>query len=199
MNRRSTRRFFGRLCVFILTAGFIVIGLLSVALAVQCVFCSASINLNRTNPFARPGIVDSQYRGIGFTSSGGYLLFGVDIVYGSAKWQVTPAGPALESGVLLEEARSFSFQFPRVSTNPLRGCIPLWLPALVSIVGLVVLRILRRQDPCRGEIACTDCGYDLTGNKSGVCPECGSPVPAALREDEGARPRPVPVSPDRGK
>lgn len=23
---------------------------------------------------------------------------------------------------------------------------------------------------------CIDCGYDLTGNTSGVCPECGTPV-----------------------
>jgi len=24
---------------------------------------------------------------------------------------------------------------------------------------------------------CRDCGYDLTGNVSGVCPECGQPIP----------------------
>jgi len=24
---------------------------------------------------------------------------------------------------------------------------------------------------------CTACGYDLTGNTSGVCPECGKTVP----------------------
>lgn len=24
---------------------------------------------------------------------------------------------------------------------------------------------------------CTKCGYNLTGNVSGVCPECGTPVP----------------------
>jgi len=23
---------------------------------------------------------------------------------------------------------------------------------------------------------CTNCGYDLTGNTSGVCPECGAPI-----------------------
>jgi len=26
---------------------------------------------------------------------------------------------------------------------------------------------------------CCRCGYDLTGNISGVCPECGKPVPTA--------------------
>jgi len=25
-----------------------------------------------------------------------------------------------------------------------------------------------------GEMECIKCGYDLTGNVSGVCPECGS-------------------------
>ncbi len=28
-------------------------------------------------------------------------------------------------------------------------------------------------------IACQSCGYDLTGNVSGICPECGTPVPEA--------------------
>ncbi len=27
--------------------------------------------------------------------------------------------------------------------------------------------------------ACLSCGYDLTGNTSGTCPECGSPVPSS--------------------
>ncbi len=29
---------------------------------------------------------------------------------------------------------------------------------------------------------CQECGYDLTGNVSGICPECGSPLPEG---DEG--------------
>ena len=29
----------------------------------------------------------------------------------------------------------------------------------------------------RGENECAVCGYNLTGNTSGVCPECGTPVP----------------------
>ncbi len=28
---------------------------------------------------------------------------------------------------------------------------------------------------------CPSCGYDLTGNVSGVCPECGTPIPAEVR------------------
>ncbi|HXE51970.1 MAG TPA: hypothetical protein VN541_03100 [Tepidisphaeraceae bacterium] len=29
---------------------------------------------------------------------------------------------------------------------------------------------------------CARCGYDLTGNTSGVCPECGTPVPRNPRD-----------------
>jgi hypothetical protein len=48
-------------------------------------------------------------------------------------------------------------------------------PALGLVLGLLALR-LRRQKPAPG--ICTGCGYDLTGNVSGVCPECGAPVTA---------------------
>jgi uncharacterized paraquat-inducible protein A len=56
----------------------------------------------------------------------------------------------------------------------------LWLAALVR-AGLSARRGFRqyrgvlRQD--RG--LCAACGYDLTGNTSGVCPECGTPTRAA--------------------
>ncbi|GMU24130.1 MAG: hypothetical protein AMXMBFR13_42070 [Phycisphaerae bacterium] len=56
--------------------------------------------------------------------------------------------------------------------------VPLWIPMLVS--GLAVAfcagRALRRP---RGG-CCPACGYNLTGNVSGVCPECGSPVPRGV-------------------
>jgi hypothetical protein len=37
-------------------------------------------------------------------------------------------------------------------------------------------RRVRRRRLARGN-RCTRCGYDLTGNESGVCPECGTPAP----------------------
>jgi hypothetical protein len=39
--------------------------------------------------------------------------------------------------------------------------------------------ILRRQQKLRVlNCCCIACGYNLTGNASGVCPECGTPVPS---------------------
>lgn len=52
--------------------------------------------------------------------------------------------------------------------------VPLWLPFAISAVGTTCLwRFGKRIPPgyCR-------CGYDLTGNVSGVCPECGKPCSA---------------------
>lgn len=43
-----------------------------------------------------------------------------------------------------------------------------------TLVGLCFLRLERWAIPAGH---CTTCGYNLTGNTSGVCPECGSGVP----------------------
>jgi len=49
--------------------------------------------------------------------------------------------------------------------------IPLWLLFLTSVLPTGVLwnRDRRRARPG----LCSRCGYDLKGNLSGVCPECG--------------------------
>jgi hypothetical protein len=50
--------------------------------------------------------------------------------------------------------------------------VPFWLLVIVSAApGLVLLWHHRRQ---RAPGSCRRCGYDLTGNVSGICPECGA-------------------------
>jgi hypothetical protein len=59
---------------------------------------------------------------------------------------------------------------------------PLWLPVILFaflpirafIRGPIARRRLRRR---RDLGQCIGCGYDLTGNVSGVCPECGAAIP----------------------
>jgi hypothetical protein len=46
----------------------------------------------------------------------------------------------------------------------------IWLP-LVYVLN----RVAARHRPCLTD-GCARCGYDMTGNVSGVCPECGSPA-----------------------
>lgn len=51
------------------------------------------------------------------------------------------------------------------------GWLPLWLPFIVSLLPAVWLCFGGQGRPSTGY--CVRCGYDLTGNTSGVCPECG--------------------------
>jgi hypothetical protein len=64
--------------------------------------------------------------------------------------------------------------------HPVEGQVGMyvWL-ALALVVGLTVAWVTwKRSEPAdrqeRG--LCTRCGYDLTGNVSGVCPECGTAI-----------------------
>lgn len=50
------------------------------------------------------------------------------------------------------------------------------LPALLAIAGLLLC-----GGPTRAQGLCVSCGYDLTGNVSGACPECGAPIPAEAK------------------
>jgi hypothetical protein len=65
---------------------------------------------------------------------------------------------------------------------------PLWVESpAVGLAGGGFLWIAWRVQASRAacylwaelDSACLSCGYDLTGNSSGVCPECGVPVEGA--------------------
>jgi hypothetical protein len=59
------------------------------------------------------------------------------------------------------------------------GAIPLVIAIVAVLLTLwvtrrLITRNLRRRLNERGLPTCIPCGYDLTGNVSGICPECGS-------------------------
>ena len=58
----------------------------------------------------------------------------------------------------------------------------LWMPTMLFAIPTAVLWIIDRRRIPPGH--CRTCGYNLTGNLSGRCPECGSAASAA---DEGER------------
>ncbi len=69
----------------------------------------------------------------------------------------------------------------------------IFVPFSVPITLLVVARLLLvfwRKTPRETTPLCGRCSYDLTGNLSGVCPECGTPATAS---------RPMPTSLRRRK
>ena len=51
--------------------------------------------------------------------------------------------------------------------------IPLWIP--FTIIAIPTAFLWRRDRPYKPG-HCEKCGYNLTGNVSGTCPECGTPV-----------------------
>ena len=52
--------------------------------------------------------------------------------------------------------------------------VPLWIPAIP--IGLCCVFLFLRDHRGIAPSHCQECGYDLTGNMSGVCPECGTPA-----------------------
>lgn len=61
-------------------------------------------------------------------------------------------------------------------------CLDILVGGVIGVVAIVwamrlrqgsVSRSLRRQLNALAEPTCLSCGYDLTGNESGRCPECG--------------------------
>ncbi len=56
--------------------------------------------------------------------------------------------------------------------------LPHWFCAIVlTAPGVLWLRSWRRRRLLRLRGHCRSCGYNLTGNVSGICPECGTAIP----------------------
>ena len=101
---------------------------------------------------------------------------------------VSNMAPAkIDTQFFTQERNNFGFSSPAVqlqnSPNPsLRSAvvrIPYWLVLIVTSFPTAWLwhRDRRRIRPGR----CRQCDYDLTGNTSGVCSECGLPTPPQPR------------------
>ena len=75
---------------------------------------------------------------------------------------------------------------PAVNQTVTEIVIPYWLPLLMSAIPTAWLwHRDRRLISCSPDHRlCLRCGYDLTGNTSGVCPECGDKAcPLAVLAD----------------
>lgn len=85
-------------------------------------------------------------------------------------WSATPAA---EFGWFMEpaEPRRLSPLFEWYPSEVSAAFIPLWLPLVLLAVPTVLLFWLGRRRIRPGH--CWKCGYNLRGNISGRCPECG--------------------------
>ena len=60
---------------------------------------------------------------------------------------------------------------------------PFWEPVLILSLWPVwhVVNLVRSRNRASHFLLCSQCGYNLTGNTSGTCPECSQPIePPAL-------------------
>ncbi len=80
----------------------------------------------------------------------------------SGTWRIYPAG---------RDQLLIPYQYSNFSN----WCviIPLWIPLVLAAIP-TVLAFMRDRRSIPGH--CQHCGYDLTGNVSGRCPECGEPA-----------------------
>jgi hypothetical protein len=74
-------------------------------------------------------------------------------------------------GVIPQRQRAYARWRPSAYNRYSQLWLPLWMPFLVVAVPTAFLFWRdRRRIPCGH---CQKCEYNLTGNVSGVCPECG--------------------------
>lgn len=74
---------------------------------------------------------------------------------------------------------------PRSSTDAIAMVFIPFVSAMLFGVSLILHKVITRiinLNVAEGPPGCPTCDYDLTGNVSGRCPECGTPV---TREDNG--------------
>lgn len=124
--------------------------------------------------------------------------------YGRSKmwtmgWRIEPTTSSLldrlKPLLLFVQSPELPFRYPgqyfasepstgREVMLPAQGLsIPLWLP-IASLAALAFVSWYSRIKPFirRPNSCCKNCGYDLRGNVSGLCPECGRTIPDKQRQ-----------------
>lgn len=105
----------------------------------------------------------------GLSNPRGIVLISLTVVLGLAALHAAGATHAALIGSFNISTNSYGI--PRSNIAPVIGCdVILVLPSL-----LILTRLIFRGWPTRAPGLCVSCGYDLTGNTSGICPECGTP------------------------
>jgi predicted RNA-binding Zn-ribbon protein involved in translation (DUF1610 family) len=93
-------------------------------------------------------------------------------------------------GLLLVILKTFMMALPRPIAAPvagtfLGGIAGAIVVALFSVVTSSLRHELYRRALVENHL-CTTCGYSLTGNSSGICPECGTAIEMPVEASKNA-------------
>ncbi len=90
-------------------------------------------------------------------------------------WRIYKVHPRKQDAFFRFWRRDHGFLLPAVRPYWNRTAyIPLWLP--FATLAIPTAYLFWPDSRCPPEGHCQSCGYNLTGNVSGVCPECGTGV-----------------------
>jgi len=106
------------------------------------------------------------------------MLFGPVFLFAMLSITPTVAGkPPLYAQVILCVMFPLNVVWLLV-LQPSGGLVVQFALSAVTYAGVfhVAHRVYRRRHPLPPANACTNCHYDLTGNESGTCPECGTAI-----------------------
>jgi hypothetical protein len=108
----------------------------------------------------------SAYPGAAAKSLTQFLLAPVSVPWMLGTMMGTPFG--------LLDPPPIRFGSPRFAIAPV---LVASLSYLLSVIATWMIAARIRRLRLRVPYSCAGCGYNLTGNVSGVCPECGTSVP----------------------
>ena len=90
----------------------------------------------------------------------------------AAMLAAAPRGTNVTIKMSTPMANPFGLGLNEFSSGPYS--IPIWIPFAAVSAPTVAFWLLGRRRPKPGH--CRRCAYNLTGNTSGICPECGEPT-----------------------
>jgi hypothetical protein len=109
--------------------------------------------------------------------------------------RISPISPDSELGkklkrlqyMFLSKPGWLGYRFSRTSLHQY-VTVSVWLLCLIATPLVLPLAFQVRRSFLQCPKAtfghCQSCGYNLTGNISGICPECGTPIPKDKKEPE---------------
>lgn len=136
--------------------------------------------------------IGSRWWGFRWMSSDVHLFFGISggcVHVGMLDEPVPGARSSpvikelLETGVYQRDSRARAQSRPcslRIDRFTLvtAVAVPLWMPLILVLTPTIGLCWRDRRVPAGH---CPSCGYNLTGNVTGRCPECGKPIAPGAR------------------